>query len=102
MTQMDFEDIYYTVIGEMRPGYEVPGVENAFAPGENCARAQAEIGSACDSLRQRLGLEPGEMDEDLETILDAMNTIQRELCLRMFDLGLAKGRERRVRVRKRT
>ena len=99
MTRMDFEDIYYTMLGEMSPGYEVPGVENAFAPGQSCERAYEDVTAAYQRLRDRLGVV--DEDEDVELIIDSMTTIQRELCRRMFELALT-CRRRRPRIRKRT
>lgn len=79
------EEIYDTVNGGMSPGFEVPGVENAFAEGSLCAALYQQVFDAERRLEERLGVD-GE-DEDVETIMGAMCDIQRELCFRMYFYG---------------
>ena len=80
------EDVYLTMLGELTEGNGVAGVENAYAPGGVCDRAYNDILAAYDRLRRRLGA--GEEDPDVEIIMDAFLTIQRELCLEMFCCGI--------------
>lgn len=40
---------------------------------------------AYERLRERLGV--GDEDADVEIMIDSLLSIQRELCLQMFDLG---------------
>lgn len=79
------EDIYYTLCGELIDEARVPGVENAFAPGSLCDREYGKLRGACDRLLTRLGKE--DEDADVEEIIDAMLSIQRELCFQMYRLG---------------
>lgn len=83
------EDIYFTLIGEMAPEYGVPGVEDAFAPGGTCDTAWLELDTARSRLLERLDAPEG--DADLDTVVDAAQTIQKDLCLRMFRLGWTMG-----------
>ena len=84
--QYDFEDIYFTLLGELASEYAVPGVENAYIPGGECDRLYNEICLARDSLCRRLGIP--EDDPDLERILDNHLLIQRILCEKMFRLNI--------------
>lgn len=85
MKDYNFEEIYYTLLGEMDGRYVLPGVENAYAPDEECDRLYTEIIAARDRLRDRLGV--SDEDPDLECILDNSLTIQRILCEKMFRYG---------------
>lgn len=83
--QSNFEDIYFTVLGELASEYAVPGVENAYAPGGECDRLYNEICQARDRLYQRLGVQ--DEDPDVEIILGNHLLIQRILCEKMFRCG---------------
>ena len=80
------DDVYATLIGVQEEG--VPGVENAFAPGEYCARRYEDMTAHRQRLWERLGCED---DEDIEQILCAMESIQAELCRKMFEYGMKFG-----------
>ena len=80
-----FEDIYAALTGE---SIVVPGVENAFAPGTYCARRYGDMTAHRQRLWERLGCED---DEDIEQILCAMESIQAELCRKMFEYGMKFG-----------
>ena len=84
MNQEQMEDIYATLIGVQAEQFRVPGVENAFAPGTYCDQRYADLIRHRQRLWDRLGCED---DEDLEEILCAMESIQRELCFKMFEYG---------------
>jgi hypothetical protein len=59
-------------------------VQNAFAPGQPCAKLYRQIYEAKCRLCDRLGEEE---NEDLESILDCFFEINRQMCLRMYRLG---------------
>ena len=79
---MDAERIYLSMLGELTE--PVPGVENAFAPGQPCEKLYQQIYDAKCRLCDRLGEEE---NEDLEAILDSFFEINRQMCLRMYRLG---------------
>lgn len=79
------EDIYYTLIGELVPECQVPGVENAFASGRFCDTTWLELDAARTRILERLGTPDG--DGDVDAMTDGFTTIQKELCLQMFRLG---------------
>lgn len=78
---MDAEKIYLSMLGELvQP---LPGVPNAFAPGQLCSRLYAEIYKCKCRLLDRLGEDE---NPDLECIIDNFFEINRELCLQMYCL----------------
>lgn len=79
---MDAEKVYLSILGELVE--PLPGVENAFAPGQPCEGLYQEIFDANRRLCQRLGVEE---DADVECIVDCFFEITRELCLRMYRMG---------------
>lgn len=85
MKNYTFEDVYYTLLGELEESYALPAVENAYAPGGECDRLYTEIQNACQSLCNRLGV-PDE-DADVELVLGNFLSIQRILCEKMFHYG---------------
>ena len=85
----DFEDVYHTLTGEILPEYALPGVENAFAPGQPCRAAEDRLYQARDRILARLGVS-GE-DEDLEQMLGAFYEMQIYLCREMYRLGRRAG-----------
>ncbi len=76
-----FEDYYNTLLGLLVEEARVPGVENAFAPGSVCQAAYENMRAAGRRICQRLGVEE---DPDLEGVVSSMETIQKELCRRIF------------------
>ena len=81
----EFADIYETMLGFRVPGACAPGVEDAFAEGSLCQREYDRMRTAYEQLCSRLGA--GDEDPDLNTMVDAMEAIQRELCERMYRFG---------------
>ena len=79
------ERIYETMVIGVEDGYGVPGVEDAFLPGSYCMERYEEMRAAYDRVCDRLGV-AGE-DKDIETMLHALNDIQKELCYRMYCYG---------------
>ena len=86
---MNEELIYLSVIGELVE--PLPGIPNAFAPGQRCDVLYQQIYEARCRLCQRLGVEE---DPDVEQILDSFFEINRELCLEMYLLGTSQKAER--------
>ncbi len=75
---MDFYDeIYFSLVGQMTPDAALPWVTDAFAPGSPCEQAYARLLEARERIQRRLG---GEDDRDLCQMLSEMETIQRQLC----------------------
>lgn len=85
MTSKLENDIYATLIGVIDRKHRVPGVENAFAPGEYCDRMYEKMLDYRERLLLRLGVEE---DEDIEGMLVCMNSIEVALCTKMFEYGV--------------
>ncbi len=81
-----FDEIYNTMIGILEKEYELPWVDNAFEEGQHCMRAYEEMRDAYERICERLDV--GEEDDDLNIIVDCFESMQRELCRRMFDCGV--------------
>ena len=79
---MDAEKIYLSMLGALTE--PVPGVQNAFAPGQPCAKLYRQIYEARCRLCERRGEEE---NDDLESIFDGFFEINRQMCLRMYRLG---------------
>lgn len=77
------ESVYDTLQGSLLT--PVPGVEDLFAAGKPCARWYREMLAAYGRLCDRLGV-PDE-DPDIETIINSLLSIQRELCGKMYEYG---------------
>ena len=83
---MEFaEAVYWSVQGLLEEPVE--GVESAFYDGSVCEMAYEQMLEAYERLRQRLQVE--NEDADVECIINALQTITKELCLRMFEYGAA-------------
>lgn len=81
---MEFaEAVYFSLIGELIE--PVPDVRNAFGAGEPCAEHYAQAQEAYERLRKRLGVV--DEDGDVETMIDSLLMIQKDLCVEMFELG---------------
>ncbi len=81
---MDFYDeIYYSLIGELEEGAALPWVGNAFAPGSECEQAYARLLDGRNRVLDKLGAED---DPDLSQMLSHMLTIQRTLCRKVMAL----------------
>ncbi len=78
----DFEAFYLSLLGELAPEAAVPGVENAFAPGSLCGREYRRMREAYERLCTRLAVQ--DEDEDLNTLIDALEAIQKDLCRRTY------------------
>ena len=78
--------VYDTLIGMLNGIHAVSGVEDAFKLGSYCMNLYEEVYQANLNLCVRLG--SGDCDDDVETIISCMSSIQRELCYQMFYLGI--------------
>ena len=85
---LDFDDIYETMLGLRIPEACVPGVADDFSEGSLCQREYDRMRGAYERLCSRLGA--GDEDPDLNTMVDALEAIQRELCERMHRCGQTK------------
>ncbi len=85
MKNDSFNDVYYTLLGELVEDNAVTWVENAYEPGSECDRLYSQALDAYEQLRKRLGVQ-GE-DPDVEIILGNLISIQRILCQKMFLYG---------------
>ena len=83
-------DVYDTLCDCLIPEACVPGVENAFAPGEICAQSYEAAIAARNKILCRMGVEE---DADLNCIFDELTHIARELGLKMFIYGSSLGKE---------
>ena len=77
------ELVYESLIGESL--IPISGVPNAFEVGGFCETRYGEMLEAYRRIRDRLGVI--DEDADVEIIIDALLDIQRELCLRMFEVS---------------
>ena len=77
------ELVYESLLGELVD--PIKYVPNAFEPGSFCEGKYQEMLDAYERLRDRLGIV--DEDADVEVIIDSLLAIQRELCLKMFDLA---------------
>lgn len=78
-----YDEIYYSLVGEMAEDSALPWVPNAFSPGSECEQAYTRLLAARDRVNQKLGAEE---DPDLEQILQEMLVIQRILCKKVMAL----------------
>lgn len=78
-----YDEIYYSLIGEMAEDSALPWVPNAFSPGSECEQAYTRLLAARNRVNQKLGAEE---DPDLEQMLQEMLTIQRILCKKVMAL----------------
>lgn len=85
MEEKLIEWVYLTVLGQVSGGYALPGVENAFEGGGACDRIYNEM---YDLLATRFDPDDDDDAPVLEQILSDMDAIQKDLCYRMFRLGM--------------
>ena len=78
----NFESIYETMIGQRIPEYAVDGVENIADGVTPYSQAWRELMRSRDSLCSRFVIYPE--DPDLERILNAAATIEREIARAMY------------------
>ena len=77
------ELVYESLIGELV--IPLRNVPNTFEEGSICERNYHEMLDAYARLRDRLGVV--DEDADVEIMIDSLLAIQRELSLKMFELG---------------
>ncbi len=86
-----YQDIYETMLGLRTRDPSRPDVENAFASGSLCAEEYSCMREAYERVCQRLGVDSE--DWDLEQMVNSMESIQRDLCWRMFAMGFRMGQK---------
>lgn len=79
------ERAYETMACDVLEAYQMPGVEDAFAPGSYCMDLYAKALDAYARLCNRLGVK--DEDNDVEIIFYSFLQIQKELCYRMYRYG---------------
>ena len=89
MYKNKMEWAYQSMACYMIEKYRMPGVDDAFAEGSECAELYREIWEAYGRLRDRLDVQ--DEDKDVETIINAFEEVQRELCYRMYHYGAVFG-----------
>lgn len=82
-----FDEIFDSMQGFLIPEASVPWVENAFVPGSLYEEEYGRMREAYERLCLRLGVNADEGDDDLNTMVEALEAIQRELCKRIFRCG---------------
>lgn len=85
MRSYTFDDVYYTLCGELDAEASVPGVENAYVDGGECDQLYNEMSLAYERLRDRLGVVDEDMDAEI--IINNLLGIQRILCEKIFLYG---------------
>ncbi len=79
---MDFYDeIYYSLMGNMVPEAALPWVPNVFVEGSECHNAYVRLLQARNRLLEKLGVDE---DPDLEAMQVEMDTIQYEICRQLM------------------
>ena len=86
MDEIQIWDIYLTLTGQMQEKFRVPGVENLFADGSECACDYTEMSKAYARLRQRLGVI--DEDRDVEIIINSLLSIEQKVSIKMFEYGM--------------
>ncbi len=86
---VEFNRVYESMLGLLNQEAQLSWVENAFEDGSFCADAYDRVREAYAVLCNRLGEK--EEDGDLDTLISEMESIQRDLCQRMFYLGYRTG-----------
>ena len=81
------EAVYQTLTDTLTEPYQVPGVENAFAPNTPCAKLYEQIYHANLRLCERLG--QTESDPDVELMINSFLEINHHIGLKMFHYGQA-------------
>lgn len=77
--------VYSTVTGQLVKDAMLPGVENAYAPGSLCEELYSDM---YDLLTTRFDPDDDKEGQVLTDILNDMSMIQKDLCFRMFRLGM--------------
>ena len=82
----EFEDIYNTMIGNCPEDFLIDWVERINIEGSPYDLAYKEVLEACDRLR--IAADRNVEDEDVETILQCMFTMQKAVAWGMFMAGI--------------
>ena len=85
MNILNAENVYLSLTGELREEYAIDGVENAFAEGSLCDRLYREVYQANLRLCKCLG--QAEADRDVETIINNLLEINKQIGLKMYHYG---------------
>ena len=77
-----FEEVYETLVGHREAPYAVPGVQSIAAEGSAYSLAYQALMDARLSLTRRFGMDFE--DKDLERIMEAVATIEKETAKGIF------------------
>ncbi len=85
------EEVYRTLCGLYSKGHGVPGVENAYEPGEQCMILYGEAYDAYQRICDKLGV----VDEDLdiEIIFNNFMEIEEIMGIKMYHYGAQFGED---------
>lgn len=89
MVDVNFENIYLCLQGQIVDEEAIPWVPDAFEPGSYCDQEYSKVLRAYHRLNERLTGDQDKEDPDLMQMQSAMEAIQQELCRMMFSLGLS-------------
>ncbi len=78
-----YDEIYYSLIGEMNEDAALAWVPNAFAEGSACDAAYNRLLTARNNLLEKLGCDE---DPELSRMLEEMDTISHLLCREVMAL----------------
>ena len=84
--EKDFQIIFDTAMGEVRPQPPFEWVEDIFSSGTQFAQAYEDFAMARNNLCERFSLE--EEDEDLELFMNGLLKMEEDLGKRMFFYGV--------------
>ena len=79
--EAEFNAIYEAILGDSD---RVPWVRNAWNDDTAIARGYETLWQCRQRLADRLEIADFSKDEDLESMMDAISQIQKDLCRRMF------------------
>ena len=82
------DDIYLSLQGALVSQAAVPWVPNLFKSDGCCEREYTRMRDAYERVCIRLGIDADSEDDDLNVIVQAMDTIQEICCKEMFRLGM--------------
>ena len=85
------EEVYRTLCGLYSKGLGIPGVENAYAPGEQCMILYGEAYDAYQRICDKLGVV--DEDPDMEIIFNNFLEIEEIMGIKMYHYGARFGED---------
>ena len=87
-SEEDFDAIYETIIGSLKPEYRLDWVKNSFVEGTRLYDEYEILWDALEKLGWRMGLEYPLEDPDIGHALGAVTAIKRIIAREMFHYTL--------------